>query len=119
MILRATWDYIDRLDEFLTWTARVRNLLNAPSVVAWNTDKRYLADLADAGVPDGAEPVLRRPASQVHTAAWRGGGEARCRRWIGWGTTVYRRPIERACARRWRCTADGQTVLCAALRPAD
>jgi hypothetical protein len=51
VILRATWDYIDRLDEFLAWTTRVPNLVNAPRVVAWNTDKRYLADLADAGVP--------------------------------------------------------------------
>jgi hypothetical protein len=51
VILRATWDYIDRLDEFLDWASRVRNLLNAPAVVAWNTDKRYLADLAEAGVP--------------------------------------------------------------------
>jgi len=51
VILRAAWDYIDRLDEFLVWTKRVRNLLNPPQVVLWNTDKRYLADLADAGVP--------------------------------------------------------------------
>ena len=51
VILRAAWDYIDRLDEFLAWTAQVRNLLNAPGAVAWNTDKRYLADLADGGVP--------------------------------------------------------------------
>lgn len=51
VILRAAWDYIDRLDEFLAWTARVPHLLNAPAVVAWNTDKRYLADLAEAGVP--------------------------------------------------------------------
>ncbi len=51
VILRATWDYIDRLDEFLAWTARVPNLLNSPQVVLWNTDKRYLADLAEAGVP--------------------------------------------------------------------
>jgi hypothetical protein len=50
VILRATWDYIDRLDEFLAWTRRVRNLLNAPKIVAWSTDKRYLADLAKAGV---------------------------------------------------------------------
>jgi hypothetical protein len=50
VILRAAWDYIDRLDEFLAWTARVPHLLNAPAVVAWNTDKRYLADLAAAGV---------------------------------------------------------------------
>ena len=51
VILRATWDYIDRLEEFLAWTRRVPNLLNGPDVVAWNTDKRYLADLAAAGVP--------------------------------------------------------------------
>jgi len=51
VILRATWDYTDRLEEFLEWTTRVRNLLNAPAVVRWNSDKRYLADLAAAGVP--------------------------------------------------------------------
>lgn len=51
VILRAAWDYIDRLDEFLVWTKRVRNLLNPPQVVLWNTDKRYLTDLAAAGVP--------------------------------------------------------------------
>ena len=51
VILRATWDYIDRFDEFLAWTARVHNLLNPPQVVAWNTDKSYLGDLLDAGVP--------------------------------------------------------------------
>ncbi|WP_006244784.1 ATP-grasp domain-containing protein [Mycolicibacterium tusciae] len=51
VILRATWDYIDRLDEFLDWTTKVPNLANAPEVVAWNVDKRYLADLAAAGVP--------------------------------------------------------------------
>jgi hypothetical protein len=52
--------------EFLAWTRRVANLLNAPEVVAWNTGRRYLRDLGRAGVP-----VLRgrRPsASAVHTA---------------------------------------------------
>ena len=51
VILRAAWDYIERLDEFLRWSTRVANLLNSPAVVAWNTDKRYLSDLAAAGVP--------------------------------------------------------------------
>lgn len=51
VILRATWDYIDRREEFLAWTRTVRHLLNPPAVVAWNTDKRYLADLAARGVP--------------------------------------------------------------------
>ncbi len=51
VILRATWDYAERRDEFLAWASRVPNLLNAPAVVAWNSDKRYLQDLAAAGVP--------------------------------------------------------------------
>lgn len=51
VILRATHDYADRLDAFLAWTAGVANLLNAPAVVAWNANRRYLDDLADRGVP--------------------------------------------------------------------
>ena len=51
VILRATWDYAERRAEFLAWTRRVRNALNAPSVVAWNSDKHYLLDLEAAGVP--------------------------------------------------------------------
>jgi glutathione synthase/RimK-type ligase-like ATP-grasp enzyme len=53
-LLRSTWDYADRIEEFLGWcdrcAARTR-LLNHPQVVRWNTDKHYLADLALAGVP--------------------------------------------------------------------
>jgi hypothetical protein len=51
VILRATRDYPSRLDEFLAWTTGVQNLLNPPAVVSWNVDRRYLADLADRGVP--------------------------------------------------------------------
>ncbi len=51
VILRAAWDYAERREEFLAWTGRVRNLLNAPAVVAWNSDKHYLHDLAAAGIP--------------------------------------------------------------------
>jgi hypothetical protein len=51
--------------EFLAWTKRVPNLLNAPEVVAWNTGRHHLRDLRDAGVP-----VLdRRPSgSALYTA---------------------------------------------------
>lgn len=51
VILRAAWDYAERREEFLAWTKRVRNLLNAPEVVSWNSDKHYLQDLATGGVP--------------------------------------------------------------------
>ena len=53
-VLRSTWDYTLRLEEFLRWVdhASVRTtLLNPANVVRWNTDKHYLAHLARAGVP--------------------------------------------------------------------
>lgn len=52
-LLRSTWDYADRLAEFLAWAARVAGhtrLLNPLDVLRWNTDKHYLADLDRAGV---------------------------------------------------------------------
>lgn len=57
VILRATHDYPARLTEFLAWTAGVQSLLNAPEVVAWNADRRYLGELAGRGVPTVAGEV--------------------------------------------------------------
>lgn len=51
VVLRSVWDYWDRHEEFLAWTRRVPRLANSADVVAWNTDKTYLARLAEAGVP--------------------------------------------------------------------
>lgn len=51
VVLRATWDYAPRRDEFLRWCSSVPRLLNAQDVVRWNTDKAYLLDLAAAGLP--------------------------------------------------------------------
>jgi hypothetical protein len=50
-VVRSTWDYYPRRDDFLAWAARVPRLANPAPVLAWNTDKRYLCDLASAGVP--------------------------------------------------------------------
>ncbi|MFD9592362.1 RimK family alpha-L-glutamate ligase [Kitasatospora sp. NPDC059973] len=53
-VVRSTWDYAERLDEFLAWadtTARATRLRNPAPVVRWNSDKRYLSVLAERGVP--------------------------------------------------------------------
>jgi hypothetical protein len=49
-VLRSAWDYPPRRDEFVAWASRVPRLANPAPVVAWNTDKRYLAELGAAGV---------------------------------------------------------------------
>ncbi len=51
VVLRSPWDYSRRRTEFVAWAASVPRLANPASVVAGNTDKRYLARLAEAGVP--------------------------------------------------------------------
>jgi len=54
VLLRSTWNYTDKPAEFLCWCEAVATrtrLLNPPALVRWNTDKRYLAELAAAGVP--------------------------------------------------------------------
>ena len=63
-ILRSTWDYPGDRRAFLAWAESVPRLANAVDVVAWNSDKRYLGDVAAAGIPvvpsewsDPGEPV--------------------------------------------------------------
>lgn len=52
VVIRSTWDYARRREEFVAWAESVGDRLwNPPSVVRWNSDKRYLGDLADAGLP--------------------------------------------------------------------
>lgn len=53
-LLRSTWDYVPRIQEFLAWiarTAQLTRLVNPPDLVRWSLDKHYLADLHMAGVP--------------------------------------------------------------------
>ena len=79
-VLRSTWDYAERIGEFLEWVQRceaVTRVINPLSVVRWNTDKHYLCDLDRAGVPvvptryvePGADPG-------VELAAFSAGGAA-------------------------------------------
>jgi glutathione synthase/RimK-type ligase-like ATP-grasp enzyme len=53
-VVRSTWDYVPKRDAFLAWaerTARATRLANPPDILRWNTDKRYLRELARSGAP--------------------------------------------------------------------
>ncbi|MFG2131738.1 RimK family alpha-L-glutamate ligase [Streptomyces sp. NPDC048751] len=53
-LIRSTWDYSWRAAEFTAWAEKAgaaTRLANPADVIRWNTDKRYLGDLAEAGVP--------------------------------------------------------------------
>ena len=53
VVVRNAWDYVDRREEFLAWARSVEavtKLANPAAMLEWNSDKRYLRELADAGV---------------------------------------------------------------------
>jgi glutathione synthase/RimK-type ligase-like ATP-grasp enzyme len=53
VVAMYVWGYVARREWFLAWAARVARhtrLVNSEAVLAWNSDKVYLADLAAAGV---------------------------------------------------------------------
>lgn len=52
-LVRSTWDYHEKHDEFLGWAQRVEAataLRNPAETIAWNSDKTYLRELAQQGV---------------------------------------------------------------------
>lgn len=54
VIVRSCWDYHLRIGEFRAWLDRLESsgtlVLNSPSLIRWNADKRYLLDLTRRGV---------------------------------------------------------------------
>jgi glutathione synthase/RimK-type ligase-like ATP-grasp enzyme len=100
VVVRSTWDYPDRLSAFLAWAGRLPRVLNSLPILRWNTDKRYLNDLARAGLPviptrflqpnDGLElpppPFVIKPAVSCgakDTARYQEGDETRAREHVG------------------------------------
>ncbi|WP_143660455.1 RimK family alpha-L-glutamate ligase [Streptomyces sp. JHA26] len=70
VLLHAPWDYSEHLDAFDRWLEDVvgERLVNPLPLMRWNTDKRYLNELAEQGVPVPATVTVTDPA-QVRTDA--------------------------------------------------
>jgi glutathione synthase/RimK-type ligase-like ATP-grasp enzyme len=90
VVIRSTWDYQERRDEFLAWVRSVPRIVNPPEVVEWNTDKRYLAELpravhtgyvapGDTFIAPAGEYVVKPTVSagSRHTARFGRGEQAR------------------------------------------
>ncbi|MGE5175941.1 MAG: ATP-grasp domain-containing protein [Hyphomicrobiales bacterium] len=77
-VFRTTWDYFDRFDEFTAWLERAERatrLINTPSIVRWNMDKHYFADLEGCGIPVVASRYIARGATrplaqEMEEAGW-------------------------------------------------
>lgn len=54
VVIRSTWDYHRRYDEFMQWVravSSVSTISNSLDVITWNTDKHYLAEVVETGLP--------------------------------------------------------------------
>ena len=53
-LFRTPWDYSRNFEAFRQWLAKTRtqtHFINPVAMVSWNSDKHYLRELAQAGVP--------------------------------------------------------------------
>lgn len=63
VLFRSTWDYFDRIEEFLGWletTSKKCKMINAYSTIKWNMDKHYLCELADLGVATPSTYIIEK-----------------------------------------------------------
>jgi len=71
VLIRTTWDYQNKLPQFLAWVERVAavtRLFNPAPILVWNTHKHYLRELAALGVPL-AETVWLARGSTIDLAS--------------------------------------------------
>ena len=50
VLIRTTWDYMERQEQFVAWAESVPRLYNPAHIVRWNTHKSYLQSLPVAWV---------------------------------------------------------------------
>ena len=78
-VFRTIWDYFERFDEFTAWLGRVESatlLCNTASIVRWNMDKHYLADLEGQGIPIVACRFIERGSEErladlIEASGWK------------------------------------------------
>ncbi|MEO8333542.1 MAG: hypothetical protein ABI664_01120 [bacterium] len=101
VVIRSTWDYHLRLDEFLAWLDRLESLdvkvFNAPALVRWNAEKGYLRDLADRGIATVPTRWVER-GERVSLAD--------VLRATGWRNVVVKPSVSASAHKTWRMSAD-------------
>lgn len=112
-VFRSCWNYpwmVERFAQWLTVAGAATTLLNGLNVVRWNLHKRYLLDLATAGVP--ATPTEVVPPDSTETL-----GELLARR--EWDDVVVKPAVSAGSFRTLRCGAEGHAHLADLLTAGD
>ncbi|MDQ6897045.1 MAG: hypothetical protein M3171_10645 [Actinomycetota bacterium] len=110
--VRSTWDYFDRLPDFMQWVTqvdRLTRLVNPADVIRWNTHKGYLLELASHGVP--TVPTRLVPGTSTDVADQI--------RECPWEELVLKLAVDGGARTLWRGCRDDPTMSRAAERLAD
>ena len=106
VLLRSTWDYPARHADFLRWVEALPvPLWNPPDLVAWNSRKTYLFDLAAWGVPI-IPTVPLAPSEDL-------GGALLA---LGWDEAVVKPVVGAGGRSTWRVNAGNAAVVNTFLR---
>lgn len=100
VVIRSTWDYHLKHDEFLAWLDRLEaarvQVLNPPVLVRWNSQKGYLRDLAERGI-------------EIVPTRWVARGEATSLASIlrerQWSQVVVKPSVSASSHQTWRASA--------------
>ena len=103
VVIRSTWDYVERPDEFRSWLddldAAGNTVVNSTALLRWNMHKGYLAELAARGV--SGVPTAMVPAGSTGTL-----GEVMAAN--GWGQVVVKPAIGASARQTFRVDRAGQ-----------
>jgi glutathione synthase/RimK-type ligase-like ATP-grasp enzyme len=126
-LIRQVWDYFERYDEFRRWLDRVAgctHVINPVDIIRWNAHKRYLVELADAGVPTVPTRLVERrddPPGLAQVLAGSGFGEAVIKPAVsGAGRETYRvRPADvETVTATWQRLVQSEDMLVQPFMPA-
>lgn len=98
IVVRSAWDYHLKYPAFGRWISRMESLRipiwNPPALLRWNSDKRYLRDLAARGVNVTPTVWLERGSAARLTEIFDG----------GWEEVVVKPAVSASAWRTWRAT---------------
>ena len=100
LLIRQTWDYFERYEDFMGWLDRIDGrvpVVNPVGTIRWNADKRYLVELADRGIATVPTIVVER-GDCARALADRAGE-------VGWNEVVIKPAVSGAGRETHRLTA--------------
>jgi len=117
LVVRSPWDYPERYAEFTGWLDRAAGrtrILNAPDLIRWNIDKRYLDDFRALDIPVVPYAFCTTPAEAEAAIAGLAHGRVIVKPTVSAGsrdTGLFQPDDPRALDLAARIIAAGKTVM--------